>query len=863
MNFKMYTRLSMLLLVLFVNYQNNFANPVTPKAAENIAVHFLNAMSPDARLKNAQLTIVYGHDTRNENPGYDLFYIFNANITEGYVIVAADDAVTPILGYSTEGGFNPNDIPINMEKWLEGYKHEIYYAITAHTKPTDEIKSTWQQLQSGSFHPNRSRSVDPLLVTKWNQGPFENLLCPGASVTGCVATAMAQLMGYWQHPAQGRGKHSYIENDYGTLTANFGSSLYQWGSMALKPTFPDFNISKLMYDCGVSLDMDYSPSGSAASTSDVPYALKTYFGYDPSTIRYDRRGSMPDSTWIAKLKAELDLHRPMQYRGTGNGGAHSFICDGYDANLFFHFNWGWGGSSDGYFQVSALNPGSLGTGGGSGGYNDGQAVVIGVQPDPKQLPDLLMNQSLYVSPAVSTDAYGGSIYVSAAITNSGGPLFEGDVTVAIYNAHDSTLARILTDTIINFFGIGGGGALIGENFLLPELPPGNYYASLVYRNINTTDWRTIRPTQFTNAASFYAISPSNLSIYEIPLLTADTLYTDQPLDCTIRLQNLSAAAPVFSGSVAINVYDLQGGFVKTIQIIDNQTVIYGLPTDIISFHTDEIGLPPGTYKLVVLANGGDYWKMVNVPFDYNADTYLVVRKKPIEPDSYEPNDAVENAYLLSLDFNGSDISHVSTFSSNSHVALDEDYYRIEMPADPDYYYVVSGRMQDSYSSDNGGIYTLDAEWQFNLDSGWSPMYDDVLLIPEGDSIVLESGDEIYLHARPFYAGSSGTYLLDMKVTRYLLTTATHDLLPGGAIVVAPVPAADDLHISFPQTEDTRVRGIILSDISGKIVLKENFEDNGRDEFSEKINVSQLASGMYVLQLVTTNGIAVEKVMVGK
>ncbi|HZV70705.1 MAG TPA: thiol protease/hemagglutinin PrtT [Saprospiraceae bacterium] len=851
------------MLVILISYRNSYANPVTPKAAENIARHFLNAMSHDARFKNAQLNLVYGHHARDENPESDLLYIFNANETEGFIIIAADDAVTPVLGYSMEGSFDPNDIPINMEKWLEGYKHEIYYAQAQHIKLTEEITTMWQQLQNGSFTSNRSRSVDPLLVTQWNQNPFENLLCPGGSVTGCAATAMAQLMYYWGHPAQGRGKHSYIENDYGTLTANFGSSIYQWGSMALKPTFPDFNIAKLMYDCGVSIEMDYSPAGSGAATSDVPYALKTYFGYDPNTIRYQRRAGISDSNWIAMLKTELDLHRPMQYRGTGNKGAHSFICDGYDANEMFHFNWGWGGASDGYFTVNALNPPALGTGGGAGGFNDGHAVVIGVQPDPNIAPDLLMNQSLYVSPAISTDAYGGSIYVSAAITNAGGQLFVGDVTLAIYNTHDSTLARILTDTIINFFGIGGGGALIGENFLVPELPPGNYYASLVCRNVNTNDWRTIRPTQFTNAASFYAVSPINLSIYEIPLLADDTLYTDEPLDVTVRLQNLSTGAPVFSGSLAINVYDLQGVFQKTIQILSDQTVIFGLPTDIISFHADEIGLPPGTYKLVTLANGGDYWKMVNVPIDYNADTYLVIRKKPIQQDNYEPNDAVENAYVLSTDFDGSDISHIATFTSNNHVAEDEDYYKIEMPSDPDYYYVVSGRMQDAYSSDNGGIYTLDAEWQLNVGSGWSPMYDDVLLIPNGDSIVLEADDFIYLHARPFYAGSSGTYLLDMKVTRYLQTTATHDLLPKGAIVVGPVPAQDVLHISFPQTESTRVRGIILSDVSGKIFLKENFEDNGSDEFSEKINVNHLASGMYLLQLVTTNGIAVEKVMVGK
>lgn len=171
--------------------------------------------------------------------------------------------------------------------------------------------------------------------------------------------------------------------------------------------------------------------------------------------------------------------------------------------------------------------------------------------------------------------------------------------------------------------------------------------------------------------------------------------------------------------------------------------------------------------------------------------------------------------------------------------------------------MVSGRLQDLYSNDNGGIYTLDAEWQFNIGSGWSPLYDDVLLIPGGDSIVLEAGDGIYMHVRPFYVGASGSYLLDMKVTRYLQTTATHDLLPEGAIVVGPNPAKDMLIISFVQ-DDVNPLQLDLYSITGQLIYSAVAE-GGRNQ---SIDLRNEPDGVYVVKVSTEKGIWVRKVIIG-
>ena len=186
-------------------------------------------------------------------------------------------------------------------------------------------------------------------------------------------------MKYWEYPSQGIGFHSYNEDDYGTLSANFASTTYNWAAMPNNVTSSNNAVATLMYHCGVSVDMNYGVGGSSAQTLDVANALINYFGYSPQ-IEGLYKTNYSNVQWINLLKTDLDNNRPIQYAGSGNGGGHSFVCDGYDNNDWFHFNWGWGGSSDGYFDLDYLNPGSLGTGGGTGGFNTNQRAIIGIQP---------------------------------------------------------------------------------------------------------------------------------------------------------------------------------------------------------------------------------------------------------------------------------------------------------------------------------------------------------------------------------------------------------------------------------------------------------------------------------------------------
>ena len=354
-----------------------FAERVTPEAARIAATTFMN----NNGTKAVELTDI------SKEAGFPNLYIFTAE--KGFVVMAADDCVQPVLGYSLTGTFVTENMPDNVKGWLQGYSDEIQYSIDNQLKASSETAQQWKDLCSGNPNmPKATTVVTPLLQTQWNQGNPYNLLCPSNSVTGCVATAMAQVMKYWNYPAHGIGWHSYIPGthpEYGELYAEYNSTNYDWNNMTNTYGSSSTDAQKqavatLMYHCGVSVDMDYSPSSSGAVTSYVADALKLYFNYS-SEAQHLSRSAYSESDWINMLKADLNQNRPIQYHGNGSGGGHSFVCDGYDSDNYFHFNWGWGGYCDAYYSINNLNPGPGGIGSGSNGiYNNNQGAIFGVHP---------------------------------------------------------------------------------------------------------------------------------------------------------------------------------------------------------------------------------------------------------------------------------------------------------------------------------------------------------------------------------------------------------------------------------------------------------------------------------------------------
>ena len=305
-------------------------------------------------------------------------YVFNSSTDNGgYLVVAADDVAIPVLGYADSGSFDPESMPDNMKAWLAGYSAEIAAAAKAGVTSTVT-----------SFSPLKADRADiaPLLKTLWNQDAPYNNLCPVRSgtrcPTGCVATAIAQVMKYHSWPEKGSGSFSYTDNGQ-TLSANFGATTYDWANMldsysGSYTTTQANAVATLMYHCGVASQMNYNPGGSGSNYLTASQALVKYFNYDKG-LACLQRNFYPLSEWIGMIYDELAAGRPVPYSGTNNTDGHAFVCDGYQSGDYFHINWGWGGMSDGYFLITALDPENQGIGGSAAGYNQNQDMIVGMQ----------------------------------------------------------------------------------------------------------------------------------------------------------------------------------------------------------------------------------------------------------------------------------------------------------------------------------------------------------------------------------------------------------------------------------------------------------------------------------------------------
>ena len=350
-----------------------YAHPIGVDRAKDLGMAFVNAnLNQACQLNDLQL-VYTGMSARGETS----FYVFNFGGT-GFVILSADDNYRPIVGYSDEGIFETENMSPEMAYYLSSIAEGRSQA--HRTVQSAEVAVEWEMLKESGKLPsrNRGKKATYLVETRWNQSDPYNYFCPHASggpggkaYAGCVATAMSQVMKYWDHPAQGSGSHSYFYEGE-TLSANFGETTYDWDNMPLTITNSSSQeqidaVAYFMYHCGVAVDMMYSGSGSGAYSEDVPDAILKYFGYS-NKARLRKRDSYSLEEWQAMLKDTFDQGWPVYYSGSSSSAGHAFVCDGYDDNDLFHFNWGWGGSSDGWFVVDEID------------YNSGADAIFNYVP---------------------------------------------------------------------------------------------------------------------------------------------------------------------------------------------------------------------------------------------------------------------------------------------------------------------------------------------------------------------------------------------------------------------------------------------------------------------------------------------------
>ncbi len=416
--------------------------------------------------------IISKYQTRNSTlkTAEPCYYVFNNGNDRGFTIVSGDDLLPEIVGYSATGTFDESQMPENLTAFLKAYQ-QMAEAVTQEDAWAVRSMAERKALQANDTYTQPT--VAPLLGgIMWNQMAPYNNLCPTDKsskkgekcATGCVATAMAQVMAYYQYPKQLQANiPSYTtETDKYRLPGASKGEAYDWDNMlATYPENGEFTqaqtdaVAKLMYHCGMAVKMDYSSSSGACV---IPAVLAKYFGYDADLMQIVFRGHYSLATWVKLIDHELEAARPILYSGVASDGGHEFVCDGADGNGLYHINWGWNGSGDGYFDITILDPSYRGTGGGSStdGFNQGCDMIIGIAPDNGKVDEPLATRytlsaatfeerSCTLITTQRTNSSGKfKLKIKSPIANNSADSFEGLVSVGIQKADGSYIP--LADT---------------------------------------------------------------------------------------------------------------------------------------------------------------------------------------------------------------------------------------------------------------------------------------------------------------------------------------------------------------------------------------------------------------------------------
>lgn len=820
-----------LLIVLWMYPAMLLAAPVDPNLAQQVAQNFINSTGDSISTQQPGRLQHRLKRVAKQAAATQPYYIFN-NEDGGFVIVSGDDCATPILGYSNEGCIDLDNMPIQLQELLQAYALEIQEAIDNNLQATDEVAMLWATYKRTPQAQTTTTAVSALITTSWDQYPRYNNKCPsdpslillgGHPTTGCVATAMAQIMKYWEYPRKGYGSKSYRSEYYGTLSADFGSTAYDWDNMPLKLSMTtsstqDNAVATLMYHCGVAVSMNYNSDGQGSSGAYVvdygggrasaEVALKTYFGYASTVTGKIWGQSTSSSTWSSMLKTELDNKRPILYAGYNpNGGGHAFICDGYDNNNKFHFNWGWGGQANGFFSLSALTPSSH-------NYTDGQQAVIGISPadgsGPAKNYDLYMNTDLTATNTSSSSSsepnayyFGNTMSFTAKVENNGTGTFNGYLKVGAFSDGGDFIAW---SNESYHFSLDAGHNTVQKTYTFTggaPFMPGKYRAYMYYQDDDETQSKLVKIdegvilTEYNNIA-FTVKSAGNLkrvsdySIYDQPF---DGSFTSgNRMRINVDVKNNSSSK--FYGKLRLGLYNLDGTLAQLIEDIDYSSS--GFPantTNNLQFY-GFLDVDPGTYNLIlkVQKSNQSTWSYMECSTTYPNPISFIVKAPALTVDIFEPNNTQSEATNLPWNIDPEMADFEASFMC-LHEDADIDYYKLVFPKSNKY--KVNTRLYDKYN--RGGMYYENADAQYAYSIGgnsYSEYY------KSDKSITFDGPAILYFRVKQYGMSSLGYYELSGEIEE-TANSSVQDITCAQAAQIA-----SGLSHNSPTTETYNVTGYV-------------------------------------------------------
>lgn len=560
------------------------------------------------------------------------YYIFSDS--DKSLIVSADDCAEPLLAILDRPLESIDNIAPATKWWLDQYVAIISSA--GDDNPAEKIAI--------ARTAETRRDIAPILSTTWNQTSPYNDLCPDNSAgqrcyTGCVATAMSQVMKHFGHPQKGTGTASYSWYNGArnvSLSMNFANVTFDWRNMAAtytseSPATQRQAVAKLMQATGYAVEMNYSADakGSLATSPKIASALATNFGYTKS-LSLEYREHYTAEEWDALIYNNLATTGPVIYNGRGDGGGHSFVCDGYRSDGFFHINWGWGGVSDGYFRLSALNPDKLGSGGGIGGYNYDQNVVTGIRPatgaDTSADPYMAIRGDLKVS------ASGMKITVTAQESTDMGGFYNmsympGEFDIAVRLSGDFMSQTIIAASNVSLLPLTGVRTL--ECSIPSSVMNGSYDLSLFYRLSGTYTWIPFRYNVENSYSSVRITIEGNNILVDQPVssdpqnvsatISGDGEYENGTTPTIgARLYNANNGDRDITSFLGLCPADASGSLTMLLHSPDITTRVKARTSADVAYTLDiPEGFPAGRYRMIVGAYSG------NSAYSISTSSYFV------------------------------------------------------------------------------------------------------------------------------------------------------------------------------------------------------------------------------------------------
>jgi hypothetical protein len=777
--------------------------------AKQVAINYLKNQNTIQLKSTREITLTQVNDLFYNNPDKKLksavidssgLFIFNVSENQGFIVVSGNDATIPVLAYGKTGKLEAGKVPDGLMFFLNSYSEQLRYLKKYPIKSPKIIKEEWSNLLSDDELKSstliENDTIGPLLDIdniKWDQRlpfnsalPFLDVARTQQPPTGCVATAMAQIMRFHKWPEKGFGYRSYFHNPVGDIQGElseiFGRTTFDWENM---PGFyseenseiEKFNVSQLMKQVGFSLDMNYSiKDGSSSDILKTKAALNKFFGYSQNMHFMDKTFEfIGDEEWKSILRNEINAGRPILYSGRSiefvfNNGipglsnvGHAFVCDGYIKNSsLFHFNWGWSGKENCYCTISNLVPDDFKdpeppT---NRDFKRFQSAVIGISPTEFNYANLEINQFTF-----SDFTYNEPATINIEVKNHSTQTdFLGTIYLAVFKPDESTSAfnhgdkHILDVGTLNIEIPQGDSRLLTFNLSKVSLKPGDYKLAVFYKKdgfngVSLDSGICSNFIQFEVENSPYM---ADLQLINPFTLSKNPIILNTPFSITATFKNEGYLS--YTGTVGVGIFD-SNVLIKSIDEAFIQNLYNGSNYDItqtIVFASELFDTIPGKYLFGIYQKKESGEAVLLDPIEYAVE-YLNVISPPVPEDVYEINDTPIEAFNLTYPENS---TSRTVYGATIHDYYDIDYYKLNLPQG--FSYKIKANVYDLNNPLPQLNLTCDVFLKYFVDSNWTDEFDSY-----GKEVTTLNGGEILFLIAPKNEGLTGSYILEIIIQKEL------------------------------------------------------------------------------------------------